>query len=157
MARTIEGVMDAQGKRFAIVAARWNEYVVKQLLEGAERAFRAHGLQSPDVAWVPGTWEVPMAALEFAKQGFDGVVCLGCILQGATIHATQLSNGVSAAIADISLKTGVPVTWGVLTCSTQEEAIERAGMKLGNKGEEAALAAIEMASVTEQIREVPSP
>ena len=152
MARTIEPQMTATGKRFAIVAAQWNEFVVKQLLEGARRAFRTHDLPEPDIAWVPGTWEIPSAALEFAKAGFDGVVCLGCILQGATIHAAQLSNGVAAALADISLRTSVPITWGVLTCSTQEEAIERAGMKLGNKGEEAALAAIAMASVTEQIR-----
>lgn len=143
--------MNAAGKRFAIVASRWNETITKMLLDGAERAFRMHGLDSPDVAWVPGTWEIPVAAAEFVKKNYDGVVCVGCILEGATIHAAQLSNQVAASLADLALKSGLPVTWGVLTCATQEEALERAGLKLGNKGEEAARAAIEMASVKEQI------
>jgi 6,7-dimethyl-8-ribityllumazine synthase len=143
--------MSAGGKKFAIVASRWNEYVVNQLVEGAQRAFRMHGLEDPDLAWVPGTWEIPAAALSFADKKYDAIVCVGCILQGATIHAAQISNAVAASIADISVRTGVPITWGILTCDTQEEAIERAGMKLGNKGEEAALAAIEIASVKEQV------
>lgn len=149
--RVVEGSMNAGGKRFAIVASRWNEFVTKQLVEGAQRAFRMHGAQDPDIAWVAGTWELPIAAAQFASKGCDGVVCVGCILQGATIHAAQLSNCVAAALADLSLRTGVPISWGVLTCDTQEEAIERAGMKLGNKGEQAAVAAIELASVKEQI------
>jgi 6,7-dimethyl-8-ribityllumazine synthase len=104
-----------------------------------------------EVVWVSGSWEIPIAALASAKSGVDGVVCVGCILQGATIHAQQLSNGVAAALGELTLRTGVPMTWGVLTCATQEEAIERAGMKLGNKGEEAAFAALEMASVQAQL------
>jgi 6,7-dimethyl-8-ribityllumazine synthase len=150
MARTIESRLSPSTRKFAIVAARWNEFVGKQLVEGAERAFRKHALVA-DVVWVPGTWEIPSTALVLAERGYSGVVAVGCILQGATIHASQLSNQVAAALSEISLKTGVPVTWGVLTCDTQEEAIERAGMKLGNKGEEAANAAIEMASVIGQI------
>ena len=151
MARTVEGRMDASGKRFAIVASRWNELVTKDLVGGAQRAFRMHSGEDVDVAWVPGTWEIPIAAAEFVRKGFDAVVCVGCILQGATIHAAQLSNQVAASIADLSLTSRVPITWGVLTCETQEEALERAGMKLGNKGEEAAKAAIEAVSVKERI------
>ena len=147
----IEASMDASGKRFAIVASRWNEFVTERLVEGALRAFRMHGEPTVDVAWVPGSWEIPMAALAAAQARVDGVVCVGCILQGATTHAQQLSNGVAAALGDLTIRTGVPMTWGVLTCATQEEAIERAGMKLGNKGEEAALAAIEAASVRSKL------
>ncbi|MCW5945699.1 MAG: 6,7-dimethyl-8-ribityllumazine synthase [Fimbriimonadales bacterium] len=146
----IEGQLDASGGKFYIVAARWNEFVVKELVAGAERAFRMHG-GSAEVVWVPGTWEIPVAALSISKSGADAIVCVGCILQGATTHAQQLSNFVAAALVDISTRTGIPITWGVLTCATQEEAIERAGMKLGNKGEEAANAAIEMASLASQL------
>jgi 6,7-dimethyl-8-ribityllumazine synthase len=143
--------MDASGKRFAIVASRWNELVTKELVAGAQRAFRMHGGEEAHLAWVPGTWEIPVAAAEFVRKGCDAIVCVGCILQGATIHASQLSNQVAASIADLSLTSRVPITWGILTCDTQEEALERAGMKLGNKGEEAAKAAIEAVSVKERI------
>jgi 6,7-dimethyl-8-ribityllumazine synthase len=143
----IEASMDASGKRFAVVSSRWNEFVTERLVEGALRAFRMHGNPEVNVAWVSGAWELPAASLAAAKAGAEGVVCIGCILQGVTTHAQQLSNGVAAALADLTIRTGVPMTWGVLTCATQEEAIERAGMKLGNKGEEAALAVIEAASV----------
>ena len=143
----IEASMDASGLRFAVIASRWNEFVTERLVDGALRAFRMHGDPEVEVVWVPGTWEVPIAALSAAQVEVDGIVCIGCILQGATTHAQQLSNGVAASLSDMTLRTGVPMTWGVLTCATQEEAIERAGMKLGNKGEEAALAAIEAASV----------
>lgn len=147
----IEGKMDASGMRFAAVASRWNELVTERLVEGALRAFRMHGQPNVNVVWVSGSWEIPIASLAAANSGVDGVVCIGCILQGATIHAQQLSNGVASALSELTLRTGVPMTWGVLTCSTQEEAIERAGMKLGNKGEEAGLAAIEAASVRAQL------
>lgn len=146
MKRT-EATLDASGKRFVIVAARWNEFVVKQLVDGAEREFRMHGSPSIEVVWVPGTWEIPSAVDRAAESSPDGIVALGCILQGATIHAAQLSNQVAASLCEVSLRRGIPITWGVLTCDRQEEAIERAGMKLGNKGDEAARAAIELASV----------
>lgn len=149
----IEGKLDASGKHFYIVASRWNEFVVKELVVGAERAFRMHG-GTAEVVWVPGTWEIPVTALSLirSQNGADAIVCVGCILQGATIHAQQLSNMVASSLIDISARTGVPITWGVLTCATQEEAIERAGMKRGNKGEEAALAAIEMASLRSHLK-----
>lgn len=143
----IEGTLCAEGQKFVIVASRWNEFVTKQLVEGAERCFRMHGDAEVTEVWVPGTWELPSAAMRAAQAKPAAIVAVGCILQGATIHAAQLSNQVASALCDISLKTGVPITWGVLTCASQEEAIERAGMKLGNKGEEAARAAIELASV----------
>jgi len=148
----VEASMDASGMRFAIVASRWNEFVTERLVEGALRAFRMHGEPAVDVVWVSGSWEIPIAALSAAESGASGVVCIGCILQGATTHAQQLSNGVAAALGDLTVRTGVPMTWGVLTCATQEEAIERAGMKLGNKGEEAALAAVEAASIRAKLR-----
>jgi 6,7-dimethyl-8-ribityllumazine synthase len=147
----IEASMNAGGMRFAIVASRWNEFVTERLVEGALRAFRMHGGPEAEVVWVSGSWEIPVAALAAARSGTTAVVCIGCILQGATTHAQQLSNGVASAIAELTLRTGVPMTWGVLTCATQEEAIERAGMKMGNKGEEAALAAIEAASVRNKL------
>lgn len=143
--------MSAQGRKFAIVASRWNDFVTKQLVEGALQAFRMHGAEEPDIAWVPGAWELPAAAAAFAEKDYAGIACLGCILEGATIHAQQLSNLVAAAIVDLSLRTGVPISWGVLTCATQEEAIERAGMKHGNKGAEAARAVMEIAGVMEKI------
>ncbi|MCH8275619.1 MAG: 6,7-dimethyl-8-ribityllumazine synthase [Armatimonadetes bacterium] len=152
MAQTIEGRMTAAGKRFTVIASRWNEFVTRQLVDGALRALRQNGAQEPDVVWVPGTWEMPIAAARAAQSGADAVICVGCILQGATGHARQLSNLVAGALADLSLRAKVPVTWGVLTCETQEQAIERAGMKLGNKGEQAALAAIEITSVIEQVQ-----
>lgn len=150
MNRQIEGRLNAEGKRFAIVASLWNEHITKQLVEGALRAFRMCGNDDVQVVWVPGTWEIPVAALKLAQSGIEGIVSIGCILQGATIHASQLSNQVCAAVSEVSIKTRVPITWGILTCDTQEEAIERAGMKLGNKGEEAALALVETVSALER-------
>ncbi|KAA0225058.1 6,7-dimethyl-8-ribityllumazine synthase [Fimbriimonadia bacterium ATM] len=147
----IEGIRSAEGIKAAVIASRWNEYVVNMLVEGAKRAFRMAGGTVPEIIWVPGTWEIPIAARSAALADYDVIVCVGCILEGATIHAQQLSNSVAAALSELALSTGKPITWGILTCSTQDEAIERAGMKLGNKGEEAANAAIEMASVVRQV------
>ena len=112
----IEGRLTAEGKCIVVVAARWNELVTKQLADGAIRALRSHGLESPELVWVPGTWELPIAAAAAIERGAEALVCVGCILQGATIHAAQLSNQVAASLADISGRTGVPITWGVLTC-----------------------------------------
>ncbi len=143
MCPKVEAVLRAEGLRIPIVAARWNEFITERLAEGAQRALRMHGLDDPEVFWVSGTWEVPVLAHSLIEDGVDAVVCVGCILQGQTIHAQQLSNSVAAALSDLALRTGVPVTWGILTCATQDAALERAGMKHGNKGEQAALAALE--------------
>jgi 6,7-dimethyl-8-ribityllumazine synthase len=149
MFRRTEAVLNGEGFRLPIVASRWNEFVVSHLVEGAARALRMHGVAEPEVIWVPGTWEIPIAAHRLLQDGAHGVACVGCILQGATLHAAQLSNAVAGALADLSLRMGKPITWGVLTCATQEEAIERAGMKMGNKGEEAAMALLEVVCLSE--------
>lgn len=147
--------MDAKGKRFAIVVSRWNELITKELLEGALEAFKRHGDPEVDVVHVPGTWEIPVAVkalLSRSSGAPDGVVALGCILQGQTPHAKLLSSDVGAALMGLQVDSGVPITWGILTPDTQEQALERAGLKHGNKGREAALAAIEMASVVARLR-----
>lgn len=148
--------MDARGKRFAVVVSRWNELITKELLEGALEVLRRHGNPSVEVASVPGAWEIPLAAKAFldrpATKRPHAVLALGCILQGETPHAKQLGAEVGSALMGLQMATGVPIAWGVLTPDTQEQALERAGLKQGNKGREAALAAIEMASLSEQIR-----
>ncbi|MEA2551845.1 MAG: 6,7-dimethyl-8-ribityllumazine synthase [Fimbriimonadaceae bacterium] len=146
--------MDAAGKRFAIVVSRWNELVTKQLLEGALDELRAHGDPNVEVIQVPGTWELPVAirALITRKNNRpNGVIALGCILQGQTTHAKLLGADVSSALMALQKEFGVPIAWGVLTPDTMEQALERAGMKHGNKGREAALAAIEMSSLLDNL------
>lgn len=142
MPPSIEPLLNASGLRIPIVAARWNELITERLAEGAQRALRMHGMDDAEVLWVAGAWEIPVLAHALIEQRADAVVCVGCILQGDTIHAQQLSNSVTAALADLALRTGVPIAHGILTCKTHEEALQRAGLKLGNKGEEAALAAL---------------
>lgn len=137
--------LNANQKRFVIIASRWNEFVVKQLVEGALDELARYGDAEIEVTWVPGTWEVPLACkLALASQP-DGVIALGCILQGATTHAQLLSSDVSSALMKLQMESEIPIAWGILTPETEAQAIERAGMKLGNKGREAALAALEMA------------
>jgi 6,7-dimethyl-8-ribityllumazine synthase len=150
---TIEGQMDAQGKRFAVVVSRWNELVTKELLEGALETFRRHGDPTVDVVHVPGTWEIPVAvrALLGASSKPDAIVALGCILQGQTPHAQLLGGDVGSALMGLQVQYGIPIAWGILTPETQDQALDRAGLKHGNKGREAALAALEMASVVEKI------
>ncbi len=145
--------MDATGKRFAIVVSRWNEFVTKQLLEGALDELERHGQPDVEVIHVPGTWEIPAAVkgLIGGKKKPNAVIALGCILQGETPHAKLLGGEVSSALMGLQTSLGVPISWGILTPDTAEQAIDRAGMKHGNKGREAALAAIEMASVLEQL------
>lgn len=146
------GKYDGQNKKIGIVVSRWNEFITKQLLEGALSQLEQCGLSDVHVVHVPGTWELPMAAFEMVKSGkVNGIVALGCILQGATPHAKMLAEDVSAALMKLQLETGTPIGWGVLTPDTQEQAVERAGMKLGNKGREAALACLEMADLVQQI------
>ncbi len=152
---TIEGRMDGTGKRFAIIVSRWNELITKELLEGALETFKRHGVEDPEVVHVPGTWEIPAAAKALVARSKNrpaGIVALGCILQGQTTHAQLLSGDVGSALMGLQVESGVPISWGILTPDTQEQALERAGMKHGNKGREAASAAIEMASVVEQIQ-----
>lgn len=147
--------MDAKGKRIAVVVSRWNELITKELLEGAVDEIERHGA-SAEVVHVPGTWEIPVAAKALLDRAEakrpHGIVALGCILQGQTPHAKLLGGDVGSALMGLQVSSGVPIGWGILTPDTQEQALERAGLKMGNKGREAALATLEMVSVTSQIR-----
>jgi len=151
---TYEGRLDAKGLRIALLASRFNETITKSLLEGALSALRRHGLDdaSITVAWVPGAFELPMAAKRLATSGeFDAVVCLGAVIRGATSHYDYVCNQAAAGIARVALDTGIPVIFGVLTTENIEQAIERSGTKAGNKGFDSAVAAIEMADLLRQL------
>ncbi|QIN78961.1 6,7-dimethyl-8-ribityllumazine synthase [Rubrobacter marinus] len=152
----IEGHLSAAGRRFAIVASRFNEFVVKALLDGALDAIKRHGgdLASVDVAWVPGAYEVPLAAKRLAvSDRYDAIITLGAVIRGATAHFDYVAGAASSGVTSVSLETNVPVIFGVLTTENIEQAIERAGTKAGNHGFEAAVTAIEMASLVERIDE----
>ncbi len=154
MARTLQGKLDATGCRFAIVISRFNSFVSDRLLSGALDALERNGASADDVTvvWVPGSFEILLAAKKLAFSGkYDAVICLGALLQGETPHFEYLSSTVTKGIGNISLESGVPVTYGVLTCNTLEQAIERAGLKSGNRGFDAALSAIEMVQVMKQL------
>lgn len=136
-------------KTVAIVAAQWNELVVNALVEGAVDTLQSSGYESV-VIRVPGTWEIPLVAQK-ALQNHEGVVALGCILQGATTHAALLAGDVSSALMKLQMESGKPISWGILTPETQEQAFERAGMKLGNKGREAAGALVDSLRVIDSL------
>ncbi|HVW32542.1 MAG TPA: 6,7-dimethyl-8-ribityllumazine synthase [Acidimicrobiia bacterium] len=151
---TYEGRLDATGLRIAVLASRFNETITKSLLEGALSGLRRHGLDdaSITVAWVPGAFELPLAAKRLAASGeYDAVVCLGAVIRGATTHYDYVCSQAASGIARAALDTGVPVIFGVLTTETIEQAIERSGTKAGNKGFDAALAAVEMADLLRQL------
>jgi 6,7-dimethyl-8-ribityllumazine synthase len=148
------GNYDAKGRRFAIVAGRFNKYIVKSLVSGAIDAITRCGGSADDirVVWVPGAFEIPQAARRLAVAGrFDAIVCLGAVIRGATPHFDHVAGAASRGVADVAAGASIPVVFGVLTCDTIEQAIERAGTKAGNKGHEAAMAAIEMADLFAQL------
>lgn len=150
----VEGKMTADGLRIGIVAARWNEFITKELLQGAIDAHRRHGGDENllTVAWVPGSFEIPIAVKAMAGSGkFDAIVALGAVIRGATTHYDHIAGSVTNGCASVALETGIPVSFGVLTTESIEQAIERAGSKAGNKGAEALLVAIEMANLLRQI------
>jgi 6,7-dimethyl-8-ribityllumazine synthase len=152
--REITGTFLARGRRFAIAVSRFNEVVTSKLVEGAVAAFRAHGIEEDDlvVAWVPGAFELPLLARRFAEQGmFDAVICLGAVIRGDTPHFDHVAGQAATGIRHAAEATGVPVIFGVLTTETFEQATDRAGGKHGNKGWDAAMAAMETASVLEQV------
>ncbi len=154
MARTIEGKLDATGGRFAIVISRFNSFISDRLLAGAMDALERHGANPEDITviWVPGSFEIPAVAKIAAHSAkHDAVICLGALLRGETPHFDYISATVTKEIGALGLETGVPVIYGVLTCNTMEQAIDRAGLKTGNKGFDAALAAIEMIQVIKQL------
>ncbi len=145
-----EGKLVSEGIRVGIVAARFNEFIVSKLLSGCEDGLLRHGVRSEDiaVAWVPGAFEIPLAAQTMAKSGkYDAVITLGAVIRGATSHYDYVCAEVSKGVANVSLNTGVPVLFGGLTTDTIEQAIERAGTKAGNKGAECAQGAIEMVNL----------
>ncbi|MBL4935056.1 6,7-dimethyl-8-ribityllumazine synthase [Clostridium sp. YIM B02515] len=151
--RTIEGDLIAQGLKFGIIVGRFNEFIGGKLVSGALDALKRHGVKEEniDLTWVPGAFEIPLIAKKMAKTNkYDGVICLGAVIRGATSHFDYVSSEVSKGIASVSLETEVPVIFGVLTTDTIEQAIERAGTKAGNKGYDAAVTAIEMANLLKQ-------
>jgi 6,7-dimethyl-8-ribityllumazine synthase len=151
----IEGNLSAEGRSFGIVASRFNDFVVKSLLEGAIDAIRRHGgdAESVDVVWVPGSFEIPVVARELALSGrYDALICLGAVIRGATAHFDYVAGGAAGGISKVALETGLPVIFGVITTESIEQAIERAGTKVGNKGFEAAVSAMEMADLMVKLR-----
>ena len=155
--KVYEGKLIAQGLRVAIVCARFNEFIVSKLLSGCLDALRRHGAREEDiaVAWVPGAFEIPLAASKLAESGrFDAVIALGAVIRGATRHYDYVCSEVAKGVAAAGLQSGVPVLFGVLTPDTIEQAIERAGTKAGNKGAECAQGAIEMADLFRSMGDV---
>ena len=150
----IEGNLSAGERSFGIVASRFNDFIVRRLLDGALDAIRRHGGDpgSVDVVWVPGSFEIPIAAKRLAQSGrYDAIICLGAVIRGATAHFDCVANGAANGISSVALEANLPVIFGVITTETIEQAIERAGTKLGNKGFEAAVTAIEMADLMPRI------
>ena len=150
----LRGTFDARGRRFAIAAASFNEMVVGKLVEGAVACFRSHGVAEDDLvlAWVPGAFELPLLARRLASsQLFDAVVCLGAVIRGETPHFEYVAGQAARGVQDVSIETGVPALFGVLTTETMSQALDRAGGKHGNKGWDAAMAAMQMTSVLDQL------
>lgn len=148
--KRVEGNLTAAGQKIGIVASRFNDFIVSQLIGGAEDCFVRHGGNSDDLTlvMVPGAFEIPLVAQRMAESGkYDAVVCLGAVIRGATPHFDMVANESAKGIATASLKTGVPVTNGILTTDSIEQAIERAGTKAGNKGADAMISAVEMVNV----------
>ena len=152
--KTFEGKLVSKEIRIGIVAARFNEFITSKLLSGAVDGLLRHGVKEKyiHVAWVPGAFEIPLIASKMAKSGkYDGVICLGAVIRGATSHYDYVCNEVSKGIAAVSLESGVPVMFGILTTENIEQAIERAGTKSGNKGYDCALGVIEMVNLIREI------
>lgn len=150
----IHGILNGKGRKFALVVSRFNEFISSKLLGGALDALKRHDVNEKDitVAWVPGSFETPLVAWKLAaSKKYDAVVCLGAVIRGATPHFDYVANEVAKGVAQASLATGVPIIFGVLTTENIEQAIERAGTKSGNKGFDAAVAAIEMADLMPRI------
>ena len=154
MVKTIEGNLIAKGKKFGIIASRFNDMITKELIGGCIDTLIRHGADEKDlsVTWVPGAFEISTVAAKIAKaKSFDAIICLGTVIRGSTPHFDYIASEVSKGIAKVSLDSGLPVIFGVITADTIEQAIERAGTKEGNKGRDAALSAIEMANLLEKL------
>ena len=152
--KVLEGKIVADGAKIGIVAARFNEFIVSKLISGARDGLVRHNVEDDDItlAWVPGAFEIPVMAKKMAESGkYDAVICLGAVIRGATSHYDYVCAEVSKGIASVSLETGVPVMFGVVTTDNIEQAIERAGTKAGNKGYDCALGSIEMINLAKQM------
>lgn len=151
---TLEGTLSPTSGRFALVASRFNREIVERLVTGARDGLAKHGIRDDaiDLAWVPGAFEIPLVAQRLAEsRKYAAVICLGAVIRGETDHYDYVANGAANGIAQVALKTGLPIIFGVLTCNTEEQALDRAGGKEGNKGYDAAVAAIEMVNLLPQI------
>ena len=154
MVKIIEGELVSRGKRYGLIASRFNEFITQRLVEGALDGLKRHGVREEEIEvfWVPGAFEIPYLGKKLAEAGkFDALLGLGAIIRGDTSHAEYIASEASKGIARISLDTGIPVIFGIITAETIEQAIERAGTKEGNKGFKAALSAIEMVNLYSQI------
>jgi 6,7-dimethyl-8-ribityllumazine synthase len=154
MGKILEGNITAKENKFAVVASRFNEFITTRLLEGALDALRRHGAKEEDIdiAWVPGAFEIPLAAKKLADSGrYNAVICLGALIRGSTSHYDLVAAEVTKGIAQIALAAGTPVIFGVVTAENIEQAVERAGAKAGNKGFDAAVSAMEMANLLKNI------
>lgn len=152
--KILEGNLIGSSKKFAIVASRFNEFIVNKLISGAQDGLVRHGVNDDDItlAWVPGAFEIPLIAQKLAKSGkYDAVICLGAVIRGATSHYDYVCAEVSKGVASVGLNTDTPVVFGIVTTDNIEQAIERAGTKAGNKGYDAAVTAIEMVNLSDNI------
>ncbi len=157
MPKIIEAGLQAKGKKFGIIASRFNDFITSRLIDGALDALIRSGAEDKDITLlkVPGAFEIPLAAQKMAKHGkYDALICLGAVIRGATTHYDYVCSEVSKGIASVSLESGIPVMFGILTTETIEQAIERAGTKAGNKGFDVALGAVEMANLTDSLKKV---
>ncbi len=154
MGKVFEGKLLGKGQRYAVIVSRFNEFITNKLLSGCLDALTRHDVDPDniDIAWVPGAFEMPLAAQKLSVKGYDAVICLGAVIRGATPHFEYVSAEVTKGIAHVGLNSGIPVIYGVITADTIEQAIERAGTKAGNKGVDAAMTAIEMVNL---LREIP--
>ncbi|MCM8800447.1 MAG: 6,7-dimethyl-8-ribityllumazine synthase [Candidatus Omnitrophica bacterium] len=154
MVKTLEASLIAKGKKFGIIASRFNDFITKELIRGCVDTLIRHGAEENNlvVAWTPGAFEIPLLAQKLAKsKSYDAIICLGAVIRGSTPHFEYIASEVAKGISRVSLETGLPVIFGIITADTIEQAIERAGTKEGNKGRDAALSAIEMANLLEKI------
>jgi len=155
MVKVLEGKLLAKGMSFGLVASRFNDFMTKELVSGCIDTLVRHGAEEKDitVAWVPGAFEVPLAAQKMAKtKSFDALICLGTVIRGATPHFDYIASEVAKGIAKVSLDCAIPVIFGIITADSIEQAVERAGSKDGNKGRDAALSAIEMVNLSSQLK-----
>jgi len=154
MPKTFQGKIIGKDRKFGVVISRFNEFISSKLLEGALDCFQRHEVDAEniDIGWVPGSFEIPLAALKMAQsKKYDAVICLGAVIRGATPHFEYIAAEVTKGIAQVNLQTGVPTVYGVITADTLEQAIERAGTKAGNKGWDAAMSAMEMADLLKNL------